>query len=397
MAGPAPMGIVESFVAAHGDEMTDLCGQRLTFLAAPLGKTDTTIVLDSTYRWPDSGFIRIGQERIPYGARDATHVYATARAPDAVAYPTGKLCYEDSRTVSLIDSARMQMSAAHATGKYLKAMISNVGLPLPPGLTDAQLRAYLRVGGYPAAGPRRTIARMLTAVLQGQLRTCSIVSNTLVLTDGSTWPAIAGRLVRVLSPSSQAGLYRLGSLVSTTVAKLDPADGTYYDAGLLADATDVPIELVPWDLWEHPDEECRFHIDLLRWGDFVGIEGAAYVQGGEQATSTDVTHVTVLAEPLQVLGVWLATDVLRSGTNYWTGGSFAGPIITLGTALPGATTSVIVDYGAAEYTAYALPNASIDGTTYYPFYLTDPSMGLSVVIDVVRAAGYLPTFSLTTV
>lgn len=393
-----PMGIVQATTYAIGDQMTDLCGQRITFLAAPLAPAATTVTVDSTYKWPDVGFVKVGAERIPYGARDATHFYATSRAADAVTQPVGKLCYEDSRTVSLIESARMQMSFRTASGKYLRTQLSNHGLPIPAGLSDGQLRAFGQVASYPAAGPRRMVARGLTAVLQGQLRTASIVAGTLVLTDASTWPAFAGRLVRVLAPAKGAGLYRLRELTSSTVAVLDPAAGAYYDSGsALADATGVPIELVPWDLWEHPNEPKRFRIDLLRFGAFVGVQGAAYVQGGESAVSSDTTHVTVLHAPTQVLGVWLATDTLRVGTNFYTGGSVVGSVVTLGTALPGANTAVLVDYGATTYTAQALPGVSTDGKTYFPFYLTDPSQGISAVVDVLRAAGFLPTFNLITV
>lgn len=70
----------------------------------------------------------------------------------------------------------------------------------------------------------------------------------------------------------------------------------------------------------------------------------------ERQTSTDTTHVTAFHTPMvTVTGVWLGSDPNRLATNYFTGGSFntATGVITLGTALPGANTEVLIDY---EYT-----------------------------------------------
>jgi len=67
----------------------------------------------------------------------------------------------------------------------------------------------------------------------------------------------------------------------------------------------------------------------------------------EQLTSIDTTHVIVSnALVMGVTGVWLQTDPTHVGINYYTGGSFASStgIITLGTALPNATTGVLVNY-----------------------------------------------------
>lgn len=66
----------------------------------------------------------------------------------------------------------------------------------------------------------------------------------------------------------------------------------------------------------------------------------------EAQTSTTTTKVTVMYLPLSVTGVWLASDPGHAGTNYYTGGSFTGLDLTLGTPLPGATTAVLVNYDA---------------------------------------------------
>lgn len=64
----------------------------------------------------------------------------------------------------------------------------------------------------------------------------------------------------------------------------------------------------------------------------------------EAHASDNTTHVTVDHTVRHVQGVWLATDPGHTGTNYFTGGAFAGDTITLGTALPAANTNVEVVY-----------------------------------------------------
>ncbi|MDF1696901.1 MAG: S8 family serine peptidase [Saprospiraceae bacterium] len=49
-----------------------------------------------------------------------------------------------------------------------------------------------------------------------------------------------------------------------------------------------------------------------------------------------------------VNGVWLTTDPSHSGTNFFTGGSFSGNTISLGTALPPGTTTVEIEISAVH-------------------------------------------------
>jgi hypothetical protein len=79
----------------------------------------------------------------------------------------------------------------------------------------------------------------------------------------------------------------------------------------------------------------------------------------ETHASTNTTHVTVNHMVRDVQGVWLATDPNHTGTNYFTGGTFAGQEITLGTPLPGATTNVEVVYSCL-HPHYLNQNYTID-------------------------------------
>lgn len=67
----------------------------------------------------------------------------------------------------------------------------------------------------------------------------------------------------------------------------------------------------------------------------------------ERSTSTTkVTLTNTGASGISIVGVFLSSDFNKSGTNYFTSGSYNSTTreITLGSALPGANTDVIVDY-----------------------------------------------------
>jgi len=69
----------------------------------------------------------------------------------------------------------------------------------------------------------------------------------------------------------------------------------------------------------------------------------------EQNISTDTTHVTLYntsASGITITGVWLLTDPTHAGTNYYTSGSYntTTRVVTLGSALPGALTEVLINY-----------------------------------------------------
>jgi hypothetical protein len=71
----------------------------------------------------------------------------------------------------------------------------------------------------------------------------------------------------------------------------------------------------------------------------------------QMATSQSTTVVVVpltSATGVTINGVYLQSDYLQAGTNYYSGGSTFDPVtgtITLATPLPGANTAVWVNYG----------------------------------------------------
>lgn len=127
--------------------------------------------------------------------------------------------------------------------------------------------------------------------------------------------------------------------------------------------------------------------------------GASVVS--EAKTSSNATTVTVDGNIYKVSGVYLATDTLKTGTNYYTGGSFSAKVITLGVALPGATTNVIVDYegdtrrqlttgGAVAYTKDMSEFCgSVDKSIKVTYTIAGATMpaGTTVVLTLKDAAG----------
>lgn len=98
--------------------------------------------------------------------------------------------------------------------------------------------------------------------------------------------------------------------------------------------------------------------DLLSYGSEIyentwlevqsfGVTPYTVTEVDELETSTDTLHVALANTNLTgVTGVWLQSDPFHLGTNYYTGGSYNATlgVVTLGTALPGATTGVLVNY-----------------------------------------------------
>lgn len=402
MPSSYPQALYEAVTDAIGTSDTDLGGVPFTFLSANISPTDTVIPVDSTYKFPGplspSKKIRIGTEVLEYIGQTATSFTVAERPPNALAYSRGRAVVDASRISSQVDSGRSQITYQTATGAFLRAILRNHGLALPDGTTnDDNLRNYGKIASYPPAGPYKFIADVLDVLLNGQVRYGDISGGDTLTLDGSGggWPTgFDRRLVRVLSPSDNAGLYRIRS-VSGLAATLEPFRGQYHDAaGALVDETNRAVELVPWDLWQYPPDLCRFRIDVIKFLSSSGVLGSTFIQGGEEATSTSTTTVDVTYEPTNVLGVYLAGDLDRSGTNFFEpGGTFAGTTITLGTALPSGSEPVRVDYGAIEFTGQVLNGPSANGVDYYPFYLGEPAALIEPFLDFVRAAGYLPDVS----
>lgn len=411
MPNKAPQGNLESIVEGIGSVDTDLGGQLFTFLATTLSPLDTTISVDTTIGWPAIGRIRVGAETIEYASKTDTTFATTYRSPTATTVYRGTTVVDYSRIVNEVDSARSQLTYLSATGLHLRDILGNHGLPnMSVNINDKYVRAYGKVASYPEAGPMFMIAKGLDALLNGPLRYGAITTPNTITLNGQNkgFPTnFKRRLIKIHSPSVNAGIYRVDKITAAdpqVVATLQRVGGTFYDGANFTQAEgSVAVELMPFDLWEHPNEPCKFRVDLFKFSDVAAsAKGASYLQGAEQATSTAVNKVTTAFPIQQVLGVFLASDTTMTGTNYFTGGSFSGSVITLGSALPAANTGVLVNYGAfvTEGTAQVIdgppfPTSTISGINQFPLYLTgtDPTLVSKSLIEVIRAAGFLPIFN----
>ena len=129
----------------------------------------------------------------------------------------------------------------------------------------------------------------------------------------------------------------------------------------------------------------------------AGIRGRFILPGALPLLTTGLTAVATPAPIRMVSGVYAASMAALRGkrvglTNYYSGGSFAGSTITLGSS-PGAIgTEVLVDYvgyGSLNTISYhyLAPNeTTVDASDRYP-YLSGPLATLECLLDQVRPAG----------
>lgn len=392
-----PEALFEATIEAIGEADAQLGGVPYTFVRVQLEADGTVLQVDSTIDLQPAGEVLVNGERIEYGAKTATTLTDLVRPPNAKVHAPGSVVYDATDVWSEIGTARSQMHFGRASGAALHDLLRNFGLPVPGGFGDDQLRAYGRACAHIAAGPLKTIAAALSAVLAGPLLYGTISGAAEVTLDGAlTWPAISRRCIRIVTPAAAAGVYRIQKIVGQ-VATLEPSAGQWWRAAGALDAAPATWECVPYDLWEHPLEPGKFRVDVLRFDTLAALAGSAHLNGGEAATSTTALTITTAWPINNVLGVYLAGDVERAGTNFFVGGSFLGSVITLVIPLPAANTPVLVDYGSIASSAQLLMGPSVSGVTYYPFYLADPGSYVTPVLDVARAAGFLPVLSLVLV
>jgi len=129
------------------------------------------------------------------------------------------------------------------------------------------------------------------------------------------------------------------------------------------------------------------------------IRGTFYLNGGEPQLTTGANTVDVDYDINGVLGVYDDTTLTRRGyreglTNYYDpGGSFVTKTVTMGTSPGGASTPVIVDYGAFTGHYLAPDETERDAGDDFYAYLSDPTLAARCLLDQIRAAGIVVNFS----
>lgn len=407
--------------------LTRIFGFRVTHLAAPLAPAPVgtvpppdalTAQVESTYGVPDEGEVVVEGERIPFTGRTAGALTGLTR-DDAVrsAYPAGTPVTLYTRDVSGVELARRMLLVDHAEGAFLDALGRNYGVPRYLSLRDEDYRRLIRALAYQAGrGTRTALNEALEILLAGRglAGADGVVTAGAVPTLTSVAAPFTSRMVdlRVRIAGATAKNARTCKIVAVPDAStlvLDRKGSPWWSPADLANEAEASWEILPFDLFETPTKPCTVVV-RLNSAPPTSARGFAYLQGGCRVTSTDALHVTVPAAIRQVLGVWLATDPRRVGTNYATTNQFAGQTILLDEALPAAETPVLVDYGAVNAptdppvsgipgaagppaTAQLLAGVAVSGMGVplrYPLYLGDRVGAIYAILRLLTVAGVIP-------
>lgn len=395
---------IQAALEAMGESDTMIAGHLETRLREPLAWDDSVVEVAATNRFPSPTTIAVDGETMDVTTLDGD-TFTISERPDVLpSTPTinpGARVVDVGRMYSDLDMARAQMLINYATDKYLTIIGSNHGVPRPSfrghalTITDERFREYLKVVMYLQAGPRRGIMRVLDALLPPLVLTADTSAGSPQRLDFGA---------PVLPFALQRSLVRVDGVIYRILA-IDPSrewvdlwhiPGPTWAGAEFGTASDVEVELLTWDVWEEPAVPGKFWIELYSTSSGQPF-GATYMQGGEAQTSDSTTQVTVDHTITQVLGVYLAADTERTGTNYWVEGvsSFVGSVISGLTPLPSGSEPVLVDYGAIEpSTAQLLQSISDENQpagAYWPAYLSDYSAIIGdAVLDIVRALGMIP-------
>jgi hypothetical protein len=329
-------GLMKAIVdAIHGQD-EQIAGQRVTNLRTGLNDTDTEVNVVSTIGFGEDtdgtgdAKLIIDGEIIYASGRNDTQFTGLTRGVDNTKikerYPQGELVTDWARNTSALDIVRRGFLVRYAIGPDLDVIGRNLGLKKCPGWSDALWREFIEEIAY---APKQII------------------------------PTFYEALDIILGPGNYEIVERLVS---------EPYMIYVYVDGVLADS----------------------------------LRGRFYLNGGEQQLSTGLLQVqtdyAIIDSPLDpgpgsvgVFGVYddvpLARRGIREGlTNYFTGGSFVGNVITLGSSPGPVGTPLLVDYNA--FPAHYLPDpfTVIDDEDHYPYFF-DPFLGVRCLVDQIRAAG----------
>lgn len=425
-----PLRAVKEAIADMGNRAGGLILTRLTrdLPPAPFGPTPPAEALEAlvetTHAFPASdGTVVCHGETMFYEHAAGGTISGLVR-DDAVreTRPKGEPVVLWTRNVSDLDLARLALLVDTAEGDFLNVIGSNYGVPRYLDCPDGTYRRLIRALAYQAAKGSRTALEEILGVLledKGITLDDGVVSRadrTLTSAAAPFTPGMLDLRVRLRGTGRNADkIVRIAEVVSTSVVRFDPRGGLGWEPADLDDESDVPWDLVPYDVLETPYKPCTVIIRIVGAPPTSAL-GFAYLQGGEVVTSTDADTVEVAAPIRQVLGVWLASDTQRQGTNYATTNQFSGSTITLDTSLPAANTEVIVDYGAINAptdpptggvpgradgpaTAQLLENVDTLNTgtpERYPLYLGDRGGVLKAIFDTITVAGVIPELEVRT-
>ena len=418
----ADYNMIQALLSGVGQVLNEFGGVISTKLTAPLTAayagldpipaTSTTAQVETTYGFPSSGVVWISGERVAYTGKTSTSLTGLSRDDSVLSdYRAGSAVQLESDSLTSLDRARSSMIVDTAEGEFLDVIGRNFGLQRY-GLADSAYRGLIKTVAYQRGrGTRNAIGEFLEAVLECEQPPATGTSffdgaGTPTLSGGDAFPAgIPGLRVRVTGSDGVTRIHRVEKLFASTVAVLSSVKGPdWVAANESYTSENVTWTVVPWDILEDPHERGLIKI-RVNCPAALSTTGFAYLNGGETATPSNLTTVTVDHPIRQVLGVWLGNDEQRAGTNYATDNNFAGSTITLNTPLPGLD-DVIVDYGAVESpdtTTTGVPGSATGAATaqlmedvnfvndgdpvVHPFYLGGRLASIEALTDVITVAG----------
>ena len=424
-----PLRAVKEAIADMGNRAGGLILTRLLrdLPPAPFGVSPPAEALEAlvetTHEFPAAGTIACRGELVNYTAAADGTISGLVRN-DAVreTYPRGEPVALWTRDVSDRDLARRALLVDTAEGPFLDVLGSNYGVPRFLDCGDDTYRRLIRALAYQVGKGTRTAIEETLSVLfddSGPAAADGVVSRadrTLTSAAGLFTPGMLDLRVRLRGTGRNTDrIVRIDRVIDASTVRFDPRDGPGWQPADLDDEIDTVWSVVPYNVLETPYKPCTVIIQIAG-APPTDATGFGYLQGGEAGTVIDTSTVAVSSEIRQVLGVWLASDTQRQGTNYATSNLFEGVLIALDTPLPSADVAVVVDYGSVVApaggldtgvpgradgggTAQLLPDVNTLNTgdpAYFPLYLGDRSGALQAIFDALTVAGVVPELDVRT-
>jgi hypothetical protein len=364
-------GPLRALLSGIGQELTETAGVWQTRLAQalpPAGHADPPpdslyMLVETCHGLPAGGVLVVGGERIRYSSVNVStgEITGLERNPFVTeTYRKGEIVAL-LRGYSDLDRAREALLLESAEGPFLSVLGRNYGVPRVLDVGDATYRRLVRTLAYqPGKGTRGAIDAFLYAVLYdyGITGTGSTTASGTLVAAADTFKPGMRRLMVDITTATRTRRTRIVDVSNDgSTITLDPVGSPHWQAHGLADEA-CAFRLLPWEVVEPAHLPCTVWI-RIRVAPPTGEIGFAYLQGNERVVPGQIGQVTVAHQIRQVLGVWLATDTRREGTNYATTNNFNGQTITLSSNLPGLV-PVLVDYGSV-YTPPAVPTTGIPG------------------------------------
>lgn len=357
------------------------------------------------------------------------------------------LVYDNARNTTALDLLRRGFALDTAVSQDLDTVGRNLGVVKCPGVSDEQWRAVIKVIAYAAKQTHDAFEYAMEALLGAGNYTIYernvsdpfkifIDIATAVITDlsgkfyinsGETQTVAIGGIVdtdHAITAVPLNGEVAVGSMRVVSGAFLIDGENFVLDDGVNpavtfefdddASVVDTPtlrgVAFVAADSDQTIRDAVAAAIAAAPTMDIQSAPGGIGLNTLDLANTTagaagNVTITSTVADPewsvtgmgggvdvgtIGVLGVYLATAAAlagdRTGTNLFTGGSFVGTTITLGTD-PGAGVDVVVDYNG--FPAYYLPpDAGYENESDFPPYLADNLLQARCLADQIRAAGF---------